>query len=161
MMNTQKDRHTIEYEIIPECMYSDSAADFVNTILIKKHHLILEMYSRLNGNVPGYVCPYTSDDFDIDAIVVGNMAGIMRITMPRILQAGDMVRIYICHDEVLSRARLYTVRIDEDFDTCFMTWVDDSHYIDHGKFKLSEADEMKTVMNFYMKYLSESEHASE
>ena len=155
MINTQKTRHTIEYEIIPEYMYSDKATDFVNAILLKKHYLILEFYERLNDNVPGYVCPYTPKDFDVDAIVVGNIAGIMRITMPPILQADDIVRMYICHDASLSNARLYTIRMDENNNTCFMTWVDDSHYINHGKFKLSEGDEMRTVMNFYMKYLSE------
>ncbi len=156
MIDTQRDRHTIEYEIIPEYMYSDQATVFVNTILLKKHHLILEMYSRLNEDVPGYVCPYSPEDFNVDAIVVGNIAGIMRITMPPALQAGDMVRMYICHDVSFGRARLYTVRVDEDNDACFMTWVDDSHYINHGKFKQSLEEEMRTVMNFYMKYLSET-----
>ncbi len=156
MINTQQDRHTIEYEIIPELLYSEQATDFVNTILLKKHYLILEFYKRLNEDVSGYTCPYSPKDFDVDAIVVGNIAGIMRITMPTVLKAGDMVRMYICHDSTLGRARLYTVRQDEDNDTCFMTWVDDSHYINHGKFNLSLADEMKTVMNFYMKYLTES-----
>jgi hypothetical protein len=37
-----------------------------------------------------------------------------------------------------------------------MTWVDNEHYINHGKFKLREEDEMKTVVNFYMQYLSET-----
>lgn len=155
MMDTKKDRHTIEYEIIPEYMYSDKAMDFVNTILLKKHYLILELYERLNDSVPGYVCPYKPSDFNVDAIVVGNIAGILRITMPPVLQAEDIVRMYICHDASLGNARLYTVRMDENYDTCFMTWVDDSHYIDHGKFKLSESDEMRTAMNFYMRYLSE------
>ncbi|WP_026525394.1 hypothetical protein [Butyrivibrio sp. MB2005] len=157
MMDTQRDRHTIEYEIIPEYMYSDKATDFVNTILIKKHYLILEMYRRINADVHGYTCPYTEKDFDVDAIIVGNIAGIMRIHMPAPLHSGDIIRMYICHDVELGRVRLYTVRVDDDNDTCFMTWVDDSHYINHGKFKLSERDEMKTVMNFYMKYLSEDE----
>lgn len=42
-----------------------------------------------------------------------------------------------------------------------MTWVDDSHYIDHGKFKLSADDEMRVVMDFYMKYLSKCGKDSE
>ena len=155
MMNIQRDRHTVEYEIIPEYIYSDKSTDFVNTLLVKKHYLILELYEVLNDSTPGYVCPYSSKDFSADAVVVGNSAGIMRITMPAILQAEDFVRMYICHDAFLSNARLYTVRMDVDNDTCFMTWVDDSHYIDQGKFKLSESDELQTVMNLYMNYLSE------
>ena len=156
MADAQRDRYTMEYELIPGYMYSDKATDFVNTILIKKQYLIMELYQIINADVPGYICPYTAKDFGVDAIVVGNIAGIMRIHMPAPVHAGDMIRVYICHDAELRRARLYTVRVDDDNDTCFMTWVDNEHYINHGKFKLSESDEMKTVMNFYMKYLAEN-----
>ncbi len=153
--STEIDRHMIEYEIIPEFMYSERATDFVSTVLMKKQFLFLELYRRLNSDKAGYLCPYLPSDFSVDAVLVGDMAGIMRITMPPILEPGDILRMYICHNERLEKARLYTVRTDSDGDTCFMTWVDGEHYINHGKFKLREEDEMKTVVNFYMKYLSE------
>lgn len=153
---TELDRHKIEYEIVPECMYSERATDFVSTVLMKKQYLFLEMYQRLNADMTGYLCPYLPDDFGVDAVLIRNMAGILRITMPPILEPGDIVRMYICHNDALEKARLYTVRIDCDGDTCFMTWVDNEHYINHGKFKLREEDEMKTVVNFYMKYLSKT-----
>ena len=153
MINTQRDRHTIEYEIIPEYIYSENATDFINTILIKHQRLIIDMYNRINRDVSGYICPYKDSDFVMDAVVIGNIAGIMRVKMPPALQAGDIIRMYICHDQNLENAVLYTVRVDEDYDTCFMTWVDDSHYRDHGKFKTTESKEMQTVTDFYMKFL--------
>ena len=59
MADAQRDRYTMEYELIPGYMYSDKATDFVNTILIKKQYLIMELYQiiieicqeRVNSNV--------------------------------------------------------------------------------------------------------------
>ncbi len=152
----QTDRHTIEYEIIPEWVYSERATDFVNTLLVKHQHLLIEFYNYLHNNRPDYKCPYQEKDFQMDAMVIGNSVAVVRIKMPPVLKAGDMTRMYICHDENLGNVMLYTIRIDEDGDTCFMTWVDDSHYKNHGKFKLSEGEEIKVVTDFYMKHLADA-----
>ncbi len=74
--------------------------------------------------------------------------------MPPVLKDGDMIRLYICHDAALQNVRLYSIVIDADGDTSFLTWVDDSHYKNHGKFNLSEGEELRTVHNFYMQYLN-------
>lgn len=155
-MNTQKTRHIIEYEIIPEYVYSDQGADFVNTVLVRKQSLFVNLYKNLNSDNEKYICPYTEDDFCIDAMLVGgNIAGIIRVTMPPVLADGDLIRMYFCHDAAFDNIRLYTIMIDEDGDTRFMTWVDDSHFKDHGKFTLNEWQEQKTVIDFYIKYLSD------
>lgn len=155
-MNSQKTRHTIEYEIIPEYVFSNQGADFVNTVLVRKQSLFVDLYKSLNSDNEKYICPYTEDDFGIDAMLVGaNMAAIIRVTMPPILADGDLIRIYFCHDSAFDNIRLYTVMVDEDGDTRFMTWVDDWHFKDHGKFTLNESQEQKNVIDLYVKYLSE------
>lgn len=73
--------------------------------------------------------------------------------MPPALKDGDMIRLYICQDAVFQKVRLYSIVIDADGDTCFLTWVDDNHYKNHGKFSISEGEEIRTVQNFYMEYL--------
>ncbi len=152
-MNAQETRHIIEYEWIPEMVYSDAATYFVATVLQRRQELIIDMYKMHNQGVPGYQCPYTVNDYNIDAVLIGDIAGIIRLMMPPVLADGDITRMYICHDEKLGRVRLYTIMIDSEGDTCFMTWLDDSHYKNHGKFRLSESQEMQTVQSFYLKYL--------
>ncbi len=152
-MDTQKTRHEIEYEWIPEAAYSDKEQDFVKAVLMKKHELFLDLYKLWNSYIPRYRCPYTAEDFKVDATLIGNVAGILRVTMPPVLKDGDMIRLYICHDVDFQKVRLYSIVIDADGDTCFLTWVDDSHYKNHGKFSISGGEELRTVQDFYMKYL--------
>ena len=112
----------------------------------------INVYNNMNADAPGYICPYTVRDFDIDAMLLGDYAGLIRITMPTVENPGELVRVYIGHDKKFERIRLYSVRIDEDKDRCFMTWVDDSHYKNHGKIFVSEAEENQAVFDFYVKY---------
>lgn len=151
-MNEQDVRYIIEYEWIPEYAYSERGSDFVYTVLMKKQELFAELYKLCSKDFGG-PCMYEAKDFKIDATIIGNMAGVMRVTMPPIRKAGDMIRLYFCHDAEFQNVRLYSIIIDVEGDTCFLTWVDDSHYKNHGKFSISEGEEMRTVQTFYMDYL--------
>ena len=160
-MNLQEQRHLIEYEVLPEALLSEHGSEAVQAILLHNRNYFIRLYNTLNKDNPDYVCPYKPADFGFDALMLGtNLAALMRITMPPIEAAGDMIRIYIGHDNKLQRIRLYTVRIDENSERHFMTWVDDSHYYDHGIIKCSEAQENKEVFDLYVKYWLESEKES-
>lgn len=160
-MNTQETRHYIEYEMIPEYVFSDRGADFINTLLIKHEQFFVDIYKACNSENPKYVCPYSDSDFKIDAMLIENdTAGVLRVKMPPALTDGDIVRMYFCHDVSFKNIRLYTISIDGGMNTRFMTWVDDSHFKDHGIFSLTEADENRTVVDFYMNYLIEVKNAN-
>lgn len=151
-MNEQNARYKMEYEWIPEYVYSERGADFVYTALLKKQELFAEIYKLCSKDL-GESSIYEAEDFKVDATIIGNIAGILRVMMPPVCKAGDMIRLYFCHDAEFQNVRLYSIIIDADGDTCFLTWIDDSHYKNHGKFRLSEGEEIQTVQTFYIEYL--------
>ena len=151
-MTKQEARWTFEYVILPEAMFGDNASEIVQGILYTHEQYFINVFNLLNVADPNYVCPYTVKDFDIDAMLLGDYVGLIRITMPNIENPGELVRIYIGHDDHFQRIRLYSVKIDEDGDRCFMTWVDDSHYENHGKFFITEGQENKAALDFYVQY---------
>ncbi len=152
-MTKQEQRWYLEYVLLPESMFSEQASEIVRGILVTHQQFFINVYNNMNADVPGYVCPYTVKDFDMDAMLLGtDILGMIRITMPPAENPGELVRIYIGHDNRLQRIRLYSVKIDEDGDRCFMTWVDDSHYKNHGKIYVSEAEENQAAFDFYVQY---------
>ena len=160
-MNKQEARWTFEYVELPEAMFGEDASEIVQTIICMHQQFFINVFNLLNSDDPDYVCPYTVKDFDIDVMLLGNNAGLIRITMPQVENPGEFVRIYIGHDSMFQRIRLYSVMMDEDGDRCFMTWVDDSHYKNHGKILVSESKENQAVFDLYVKYLQSTEKPDE
>ena len=156
MMTKKKQRWTLEYVVLPEGLYSEKAYSTVHGLLDMRGQLFFNVYSLMNADDPDYVCPFKDTDFDVDAVLLGDRAGVIRVTMPPVDNPGEFVRIYIGHDEKFQRIRLYSVAIDEDGGRCFMTWLDDSHYKNHGKIFISEAEESKAALDFYVQYLHDS-----
>ena len=155
-MTKQEQRWTLEYAVLPQGLNSENASESVQGILELRGQLFVNVLNLINKDDPDYVCPYKDTDFDVDAVLLGNRAGIIRVTMPPAENPGEYVRIYIGHDEKLKRIRLYSVSIDEDGDRRFMTWLNDSHYKDHGKIFITEAEESKAALDFYIQYLQET-----
>ncbi len=122
-MTKQEQRWSLEYAVLPQGLNSENASESVQGILELRGQLFVNVLNLINKDDPDYVCPYKDTDFDVDAVLLGNRAGIIRVTMPPAENPGEYVRIYIGHDEKLKRIRLYSVSIDEDGDRCFMTWL--------------------------------------
>ena len=160
-MTKQEQRWYLEYVLLPESMFSEQASEIVQGIMVTHQQFFINVYNNMNADVQGYVCPYTVKDFDIDAMLLGDYAGLIRITMPPAENPGELVRVYIGHDNRFQRIRLYSVKIDEDGDRCFMTWVDDSHYKNHGKIFVTEAEENQAAFDFYVKYWLSTEKGTE
>ncbi|MBR0342918.1 MAG: hypothetical protein IJH64_11885 [Oscillospiraceae bacterium] len=157
MIKTKEEqRRTLEYTVLPQGLYSENASESVQGILELRGLLFINVLDLINEDDPDYVCPYKDTDFDVDAVLFGDCAGIIRVTMPPAENPGEYVRIYIGHDEKLQSIRLYSVAIDEEGDRCFMTWVDDSHYKQHGKIFITETEESKAALDLYVQYLQET-----
>lgn len=156
-MTKQEQRWYLEYVLLPENLFGEQASEIVQGILITHRDFFINVYNNMNADNPGYICPYKESEFDIDAMLLGEFAGMIRISMPPVENPGELVRVYIGHDRKFERIRLYSVRIDEDGDRCFMSWIDDSHYKNHGKIFASEAEENQMAFDFYMKDLLAAE----
>ena len=154
MLSKKEQRRYLEYVLLPESMFGEQASEIVQGILVTHQQFFINVYNNMNADNPNYTCPYKLSDFDIDALLFGeNIAGLIRISMPPAENPGELIRVYIGHDNKFEHIRLYSVMVDEDGDRRFMTWVDDSHYKDHGKIFVSDGVENKAALDFYIKYL--------
>ncbi len=152
-MTKKEARWNLEYIILPECLFSEQASEIVWGMLNTHEQGFINLYNNLNADDPNYVCPYKVSDFHMDAMLWGERAGVIRVTMPPAENPGEYVRIYIGHDDKFQRIQFYSVMIDENGDRCFMTWLDDSHFRNHGKIFMNEAMENKQAFDFYRQYL--------
>lgn len=156
MDNKREQRRYLEYEVIPGGLYCDSrdVAGLVQGILMTHTQFFINIYNTMNADNPDYVCPYTADDFKMDALLFGtNIAGLIRFTMPPVENPDELTRLYIGHDNRFEHVRMYSTKVDADGDCHLMTWIDDSHYYDHGKTALTEGQENKQVLDWYVEYL--------
>lgn len=161
MMTKQEARWNLEYVTLPEGLFSEQASEIVRGILYTHEQFFINLYNLLNADDPNYVCPYKVSDFHMDAVLWGERAGVIRISMPPAENPGEYVRMYIGHDDKFQRIRLYSVMVDENGDRCFMTWLDSSHYRNDGKIFNTEAQENKQALDLYIQYLLSTDKSPE
>ncbi len=159
-MTKKEARWNLEYVILPQGVFSEQASEVVRGMLYTHEQFFINLYNLLNADDPDYVCPYKVSDFRMDAMLWGERAGVIRVSMPPAENAGEYVRVYIGHDDKFQRIKLYSVMIDENGDRCFMTWLDDSHLRKHGKISMTEAQESKQALDLYIQYLLSSDKES-
>ena len=105
-MNTTNIRNMMEYQMLPQWFYHDQAK-FLG-YLIQDKELIFRILDDLYSK-DGILCPYTKEQFDVDASRVLDDIMMVKVIMPEPETAGLCYSCYMFFDRDFKNAMYYMV----------------------------------------------------
>ena len=154
-------RYYIEQSLLPTQLYSDGPA-FISKFMEKLNRAIYQCYSEADAVVPGYTCPYTQKDFDVqyrEYIAEKVSYLVVRVEMPAPENPLFCRAVYMCYSNYGSGELYFTSELNADGGFYLCAISEEGQRVNFGPSPIDSQEEFNYVSSLFkdLKY-SDNQH---